>query len=228
MLALYPRAFRHEYAEQIEQLVHDRVRYDHPGQRPGLFFWFALAADLVRSAAHLRLEQLMSPATVARYGGPLGMIGGLLWIAGWTVVGSGASDNVSFIGLFSLAAITGSLLTIATDPTLPGERLRLAGALVSVLGIVFLIGGLMTGLWWLEVAAIFCAVTATLLVGMSMLLAAWLPPVYGWGLIVASLMIFVSNTENWQVWLTVPFGVAWIAVGYALWTRSTIRMTLAP
>src|SRR5690349_17564390 len=80
MLALYPRAFRHEYAEQIEQLVHDRVRYDRPGQRPAVLFWFALAVDLVRSAAHLRLEQLMAPATVARYGGPLGMIGGLLWI----------------------------------------------------------------------------------------------------------------------------------------------------
>lgn len=228
MLALYPRTFRQEYAEQIRQLVRDRVRYDQPGRGPGAFFWLALGIDLIRSASLLRLEQFMSPATVARYGGPLGMIGGLLWIIGWSIAGAGITDNTEGIGLFALAAITGSLLTIATDPTLPGERLRVASVLLSVFGIVLLIGGLMTGLWWLAVGAIFCAVVATLLVGMSMLLSAWLPPVYAWGMIVASLMIFTSNTENWQVWLTVPFGVAWVATGYALWSRSTIRMTLAP
>jgi hypothetical protein len=228
LLALYPGSFRREYAEQIEQLVHDRIRYDEPDQRPAMFFWLSLTADLVRSASVLRLEQLMTPANVARYGGPLGMIGGLLWIIGWTIVSSGVSDNVTFIGLFALSAITGSLITIATDSTLPGEGWRLASALVSVLGVVILMGGLLTGLWWLEVGAIFCGVTATILVGGSMLVSGWLSPVYAWGLIVASLMIFVSNTENWQVWLTVPFGVAWVAAGYALWMRSTIRMTLAP
>lgn len=156
------------------------------------------------------------------------MIGGLLWIIGWSIHGAGVTDNTEGIGLFALAAITGSLLTIATDPTLPGERLRVANVLLSVFGVVLLIGGLLTGLWWLAVGGIFAAVVATLLVGLRMLLSAWIQPAYAWGLIVASLAIFVSNTENWQIWLTVPFGIAWVAAGYALWTRSTIRMTLAP
>ncbi len=50
LLALYPRAFRQEYAEHIQQLVRDRVRYDQPGRRPGTIFWMALAIDLCRSA----------------------------------------------------------------------------------------------------------------------------------------------------------------------------------
>lgn len=228
LIALYPPAFRKEYAEHIQQLVRDRVRYDQPGRRPGTIFWLALAVDLFRSALLERLEQFMTPSTVARYGGPLGMIGGLLWIIGWSIAGAGVTDNTEGIGLFALAAITGSLLTIATDPTLPGERLRVSSMLLSVLGVVLLVGGMLTGLWWLMVGGMFCGVAATLLVGLSMLLAAWMPPVYAWGLIVASLMIVVSNTENWQIWLTVPFGVAWVAAGYALWSRSTIRMTLAP
>ncbi|MEX2314482.1 MAG: hypothetical protein WD628_02110, partial [Thermomicrobiales bacterium] len=183
MLALYPRAFRQEYEEQIQQLVRDRLRHDWAGQSPGTLFWLALAVDLFRSAILERMEQLMTPSTVARYGGPLGMIGGLLWIIGWSIHGAGVTDNTEGIGLFALAAITGSLLTIATDPTLPGERLRVANVLLSVFGVVLLIGGLLTGLWWLAVGGIFAAVVATLLVGLRMLLSAWIQPAYAWGLI---------------------------------------------
>jgi hypothetical protein len=228
MLALYPSAFREEYGEPIQQLVRDRIRHDLTGRNPGIGFWITLAFDLFRSALLERMEQRMSPSTVARYGGPLAAIGGLIWIIGWTIAGSGISDNNSIIGLFSLAAITGSLLTVAPDPALPGQGLRLASVLMSVFGTILLVGGLLTGLWQLEVGGLFAAIVATLLMGVSMLLSGWIPPAYAWGLIVGALAIFAFNTENWQIWFTIPFGVAWVAAGYALWTRSTIRMTLAP
>jgi len=228
MLALYPRAFREEYAEQIQHLVRDRLRYDLHGENPGMLFWITLAIDLFRTALLERMEQFMSPSTVARYGGPLAAIGGLIWIIGWTIDGSGIADNNSIIGLFSLAAITGSLLTVAPDPSLPGQGLRLASVLMSVFGTILLVGGVLTGLWWLEVGGLFAAVVATLLMGVSMLLSGWIQPAYAWGLIVGALTIFAFNTENWQIWFTIPFGVAWVAAGYALWTRSTTRKTLAP
>ena len=37
-------------------------------------------------------------------------------------------------------------------------------------------------------------------------------------LIVGALAMLGFNDENWQALVAVPFGVAWVAVGYALWS----------
>ena len=36
--------------------------------------------------------------------------------------------------------------------------------------------------------------------------------------IVGALTMLGFNDENWQALVAVPFGVAWVAVGYALWS----------
>jgi hypothetical protein len=230
LLALYPVAFRADHGDEMRQLVRDRLRYDGPGVGPGIRFWSALYFDLLRTALLERLEQLMEPAILARYGGILGMAGGLLWVSGWTAVGSGAAETESVVLFFllALAGITGSLLALAADPTLPGERMRVAGALLGGLGVFLLIAGIITGAWWLFAGSLFSGVLGTLLVGLSMLLSGWMPPVYAWSLIATALALIPSNADNWQVWLTVPFGVAWVAAGYALWSHATSRLTLAP
>jgi hypothetical protein len=230
LLTLYPSDFRRDYAEQIQQLVHDQLRYETSGERPAVRFWFALVIDLIRTAFLERLESLMTPATVSRVGGPLAVIGGLFWASFWSVEGSGTDTENGFVVLIliSLVAMAGCLVTVAADSSLPGERLRFTSALFGVIGIVLVLVGVMTGVWWFHAGALMSAVTATILVGFSLLLSDWMPRLIGWSMITASVLVVFSNTENWQIWLCLPFGVAWIVLGYALWSRATIRMTLAP
>jgi hypothetical protein len=230
LLMLYPSDFRREYAEQIQQLVRDRLRYDTPGKPPGIRFWLSLLIDLVRTALLERLESLMTPSTISRVGGPLAVVGGLFWAGFWSVEGTGTDTENGFwiLMLISIASIAGCLLTIAVDSTLPGDRLRLTSAMFGILGIVLGLVGVATGIWWLHAGGLMSVVTATILVGISMLLASWMPRLIGWSLIVTSILVVFSNTENWQIWLSLPFGAAWIVLGYALWSRASIRMTLAP
>ena len=42
-------------------------------------------------------------------------------------------------------------------------------------------------------------------------------------LIVGALAMLGFNDENWQALVAVPFGVAWVAVGYALWSSEPAR-----
>ncbi len=60
--------------------------------------------------------------------------------------------------------------------------------------------------------------------------AVWTKRLRMWGLlIVGSLAMLGFNDQNAQVLLAIPFGVAWMAVGYALWLgmgESAARPTL--
>lgn len=230
LLVLYPSAFRQAYAEQLQQLVQDCVRYDQQSRHPGVSFWFALVVDLIRTALLERLESLMTSSTVSRVAGPLAVIGGFFWAGFWSVEGTGTDTENGFwlLMLVSMSTIAGCLVTIAADSTLPGDRLRLMSALFGVLGIVLVLVGIMTGIWWLQAGGLMSVVTATILVGFSVLHSGWMPRLIGWSLISTSVLVVFSNTENWQIWLSLPFGAAWTVLGYALWSRATIRMTLAP
>jgi hypothetical protein len=58
----------------------------------------------------------------------------------------------------------------------------------------------------------------SLLVGAATLVTNALPR---WGaitLMAGPLTFFLFNTETAQVWFALPYGAAWIAVGYLLWT----------
>ena len=54
LLALYPRSFRHEYAEPMVQLFGDRLR--ERGRR----VWFETAPDLIRTVPVQRMEAAMA------------------------------------------------------------------------------------------------------------------------------------------------------------------------
>ncbi|HUG14659.1 MAG TPA: hypothetical protein VMM78_06530 [Thermomicrobiales bacterium] len=228
LLMLYPRAYRDSYGTQVLQLVRDRLRDDAAGNAgTGARFWLPLFFDLMRTAFLERLDATMTHSNASRLRGPLGVLGGLFWAVAWTATAAGV-ENVTFIGLLCLACLTGCLVSIATDSSLPGEGTRVASALFGALGVVLVLGALMTGLWWLAVGGIFSVVVATILIGFSMLLSGWGTPVVGGGLLASALAVFVSNSENWQIWLAVPMGLAWVVAGIVLSSRQTNQLTLAP
>jgi hypothetical protein len=57
-----------------------------------------------------------------------------------------------------------------------------------------------------------------LLVGVVILRAKVLPGWAAWLLIVSALAMLGFNDQNARVLMAVPFGVAWVAVGYVLWS----------
>ncbi len=70
----------------------------------------------------------------------------------------------------------------------------------------------------------FLAVIAgLLLLGVAVLRAGALPRWAGVLLIVGALAMLGFNDHNWQALMAVPFGVAWVAVGYALWSSEPAR-----
>jgi hypothetical protein len=60
-----------------------------------------------------------------------------------------------------------------------------------------------------------------LLVGVAILRARVLPRWLGVLLILASLTMLGSNEQTATVLLLIPFGLAWMAAGYVLWSRGT-------
>lgn len=58
-----------------------------------------------------------------------------------------------------------------------------------------------------------------LLAGVAVLRANVLPRWAAWLLIVGALALLGLNDQNARVLMTIPFGAAWVAVGYVLWSR---------
>jgi hypothetical protein len=56
-----------------------------------------------------------------------------------------------------------------------------------------------------------------LLLGIAILRARVLPLWVAVLFVVGTLALLWANTQNMQVFLAIPFGIAWVAVGYVLW-----------
>jgi hypothetical protein len=58
----------------------------------------------------------------------------------------------------------------------------------------------------------------SLVVGAAALATNALPRLGAVALIAGSVLFFLFNTETAAAWFALPYGVAWIAVGYFLWS----------
>jgi hypothetical protein len=72
------------------------------------------------------------------------------------------------------------------------------------------------------VPGLFAIIIGLLLLAVAALKARALPRPTALLLIVSLLAMFTFDDQNWQVLLAVPFGVAWAAVGYALWSEKNV------
>jgi hypothetical protein len=172
----------------------------------------------------------VSSSSFVRWGGLAAMVGGVLWMVVFTLFASSPSGPGSappyrsFEGLYlpflvSAALIVAGLVALHTHLRGIYGRLGMAGFVLALVGaaaeLVLVVSG---AFWpWGRVGAL-AVVLGSVLIGVAALMV---NARLRWGataLVVGSLAFFLFDTETARVWFALPYGVAWVVVGYLLWS----------
>jgi len=137
---------------------------------------------------------------------------------------AGVLDAVLFLlaGSFVAAALAG--LVVRAGRTGRFGRAGRGGLAAVAAGAALVATGMMLDVWNSELVPAFiipgllAVIAGFLLLGVAVLRAG-VPPRRRGVLVIAGVLAMLGfNDQNWQVLMAVPFGVAWVAVGYALWS----------
>jgi hypothetical protein len=183
----------------------------------------------------------MATSRFDRWSGLAALVGGALWVIVFAIHASRSSAEGSDAPYVSLHGLGGagllSVLLVAVGfvgldmhmPSGPGAgygTLGRAGYGVALLGLCVML--LVSGAsGFIGMLGVFILMVGSLLVGAASLLGRVLPR---WGaivLIVGSLLLLMFDTEGLQAWFGVPYGAAWIAVGYLLYSGRTGQVQAA-
>ena len=174
------------------------------------------------------------------------MLGGALWVIGTLIHASkprgcvaeecafrpmresGALDGIlMLLSLMLFAAGVVGLVVLARRSGRFGKT-GSAGVVVGAVGAALLvISGLIQAIFfggdfplmpYFVVPGLLALVVGFLLVGITILRSGVLPRWVAVLVIVGALAMLVANEQTARVLLMIPFGVAWVAVGYVLWS----------
>lgn len=140
---------------------------------------------------------------------------------------TGSIDALFMLGLLFVAAgAVGLMLRLREAGRLGwlGRVGGIVGAVGFALSVLAGITAAMTGgmsplMPYFVVPGLLAIIVGFLLLGVAVLRARVLPFPVALLLIASLLAMFAINDQNWRVLMAVPFGVAWMAVGYALWSE---------
>jgi hypothetical protein len=180
-----------------------------------------------------------------RWSGLAAILGGVLWIAGAIQIGlqprgcigdecafrpmreGGPLEAVLLFLAMLLLAVGVAGLVIHTRNAGRFGRLGWIGSVASVVGVaVVIISGLIQDVFFggdfplmpfLVIPAGLVLVVGFLLLGITILRARVVPLWVAVLFVVGTLAMLGVNDQNAQVFLAIPFGIAWVAVGYVLW-----------
>jgi hypothetical protein len=177
-----------------------------------------------------------------RWSGLAAILGGVLWIAGAIQTGfkprGCLGDECAFMPLRESGPIDIVLLYVAMLFLVVGVaglvihtrnagrfgRLGWMGLVASLVGVVLLMISSLVEAVFFAGGDFFSLIPGglVLLVGFLLLVitilrARVLPLWVAVLLVVGTLAMLVANDQNAQVFLAIPFGIAWVAVGYVLW-----------
>ena len=222
LVHLYPRAWRDRYLAELEDLLADRP----PTVRDRL--------DIVRGA----FDAWIHPQLVARAPRPDGgigagrrvasisaMVGGGLWIAGGLTMnaapihrGLGYKDSTTALILLACGAVITALAAVALAiTTARGSRATVIAAATMLIG-----AALIFGPWPVFVFGLFSFAFATIPFGL--LLARAGNQAFAGLLPIATIVLLFMNTEDERALLTIPFGLAWMAVGALALRRGPVAV----
>lgn len=187
----------------------------------------------------------MSSQKLIPSGGLASILGGVLWIAGAILTASKPrgciGDECAFrpmregdpldAALFLLTVLLLALgiagLVIRAQNSGRFGRLGRVGLIAGATGLtVLIISSLVQALFfggdfplmpYLVIPGGLAVVAGFLLLGLAILQASVLPRWAAGLLIAGALALLGCNDQNARVLLAIPFGVAWVAVGYVLW-----------
>ncbi len=172
----------------------------------------------------------MSASGVIRGGGLAALAGGALWVAVFAVYASrsqvpgpeppyGSFEGLRVPGLLSLLLIALGFLSL----DLPGwrgqghGRLGRVGFDVALLGMFAIVVSWAS--WPIGMIGAWILMVGSLMVGAAALLAGTLPRWGATALVVGSVAFFFFDTDPARAWFALPYGAAWMVMGYLLWTR---------
>ena len=174
------------------------------------------------------------------------MVGGALWIVGTVIHASkprgciaeecafrsmresGALDGIlTLLSVVLMAAGAAGLVILARRSGHFG-KVGKAGVFIGAVGTALLVtatlvqaiffGGDFPLMPHFVVPGLLALVVGFVVAGIAVLRAGVLPRWVAVLVIVGALLMLVANEQTTRVLLTIPFGVAWVAVGYALWS----------
>ncbi len=177
-------------------------------------------------------------SNLIRWGGVAAMLGGILWIVSAIITASkprgciglecevsamrDSSDVTPFLLLALLLTAVG-LAGVAIRARNTGcfGRLTRAGVALYVVGVGLLVLGMgLTAIseafWVLMLPAGLALVIGLTLTGIATLRTGVLPRWSALLLILGSLAMLFFNDQTAQALMAIPFGIGWVAVGYAL------------
>lgn len=179
---------------------------------------------------------------VVRWGGPAAIMGGILWVVAAMVTASKPRGCIADECAYRTMRETGTLVPILTLAAvgliavgLAGlvvlasrsgsfGRLGRTGLVIIVLGGALAATGTMMNAWNSSLVPAFiipgllAIIVGFVLLGIAVLAARVLPRWAAVALILGSLCMLAFNDQNAQVLFGIPFGMAWVVTGYALWS----------
>jgi hypothetical protein len=133
-----------------------------------------------------------------------------LLLLGFLLVGAGAVGLVlrlRGIGRFGWLARAGGVVCMV------GFALAVLASITAAMT-----GGISPLMPYFVVPGLLAIIVGFLLLAAAVVRARVLPFPTAILLIVSLLAMFAFNDQNWRVLMAVPFGISWVAVGYALWS----------
>lgn len=183
----------------------------------------------------------MSPDAI-RKGGLAAVLGGVFWVSSAlltaakprgciggecefrTMRETGALDSALFLLALLLFAVGTAALVARLRNTGGLGRLGRAALILAATGAALGAAGMVLNLWDSSLVPAFiipgllAVIFGFLLLGVAVLRSGALPRWASALLVVGAVAMLGFNDQNWQVLMAIPFGIGWIAVGYALWS----------
>ncbi|HEY8987895.1 MAG TPA: hypothetical protein VIM39_02665 [Candidatus Limnocylindrales bacterium] len=212
LLRLYPAAWRQRYLVEVSDLLADRppgFRSQIDLARGALDAW--LHPQVVATATpDEREEPLMGSLTASG----LAVVGGAMWIAAGLVINAAPmnpSDGYKDATAGLIVLVAGAILTalaairFATSSSAGSRVIQVTAVAMLVLAVVIIAP------WPLMIVGFFGYAVATVVFGL--LLASTLNQSLGGALALAALILPATNMQDARALMTIPLGLAWIAVG---------------
>ena len=174
------------------------------------------------------------------------MVGGALWVIGTLIHASkprgciaqecafrpmretGVLDGILMLVSFLLFVAGAAGLVILARRAGRFGRLGNTGAAIGAVGAALLVvASLVQALFfsgdfplmpYFVIPGVLALIAGVLLLGVAVLRAGVLPRWVALLIVVGALLMLGANEQTARVLLTIPFGVSWVAVGYALWS----------
>jgi hypothetical protein len=180
----------------------------------------------------------MMASNMIRLCGLTAMLGGVLWITVWAIEGArpvappgGYREGWESFNIWSGVAVMLTMIGLTGAYFLQMRRIGWighAGFVLPWIGITLMGAGRLGqaleigNAWILVILGAFVLTIGIILFGVATLRAKVLPFGAGLLLLAAGLMLFLVDPENRRAFLALPYGAAWLWIGYVLWSGRDI------